>query len=87
MSAWLIYSMMGIYPISPASPIYTVTAPVFDKITIQLDNRYYKNKQLVIEKKGTGKIKRLKLNHKTYNSYFINHNDLVKEGHLEFLLK
>ncbi len=87
MSAWLIYSMMGIYPISPASPIYTVTTPVFDKITIQLDNRYYKNKQLVIEKKGTGKIKRLKLNHKTYNSYFINHNDLVKEGHLEFLLK
>ena len=87
MSAWLIYSMMGIYPISPASPIYTVTTPVFDKITIQLDNKYYKNKQLVIEKVGKGKIKQLKLNHKNCKSFFINHNDLVKAEHLKFMLE
>jgi putative alpha-1,2-mannosidase len=87
MSAWLIYSMMGIYPISPASPIYTVTTPVFDKITIQLDNEYYKYKQLVIEKEGKGKIKLLKLNHKNCKSFFINHNDLVKAEHLKFMLE
>ena len=87
MSAWLIYSMMGIYPISPASPVYTVTTPVFDKVIIQLDNRYYKSKQLVIEKEGTGTIKQLKLNHKNHKGYFIYHNDLVKAGHLKFMLE
>ena len=79
--------MMGIYPISPAEPNYTITSPVFDKITIQLDSRYYKNKLLVIEKEGKGRIKQLKLNHKNYAGYFINHNDLVRGKHLKFILK
>ena len=50
MSAWLIYSMMGIYPIVPAEPMFTLSTPVFDKITISLDGNYYSNKELVIEK-------------------------------------
>ena len=86
MSAWLIYSMMGIYPISPAEPIYTFVTPLFDKITIQLDSRYYKNKQLIIEKEGEGFIRKIKLNDKTINSFFINHQDLVNAGHLKIIL-
>ena len=86
MSAWLIYSMMGIYPISPAEPIYTFATPLFDKITIQLDSRYYKNKQLIIEKEGEGFIRKIKLNDKTINSFFINHQDLVNTGHLKIIL-
>jgi len=77
MSAWLIYSMMGIYPISPADPLYTITTPVFDKITIQLDGRYYKNKQLVIKKEGHGKIKCVEINGKIKKSYFITHQELI----------
>ena len=86
MSAWLIYSMMGIYPISPAEPIYTFATPLFDKITIQLDSRYYKNKQLIIEKEGEVFIRKIKLNDKTINSFFINHQDLVNAGHLKIIL-
>ena len=86
MSAWLIYSMMGIYPISPAEPLYTFATPLFDKITIQLDSRYYKNKQLIIEKEGEGFIRKIKLNDKTINSFFINHQDLVNAGHLKIIL-
>jgi putative alpha-1,2-mannosidase len=29
--------MMGIYPIAPGQPLYTITTPMFDKITIELD--------------------------------------------------
>ena len=65
MSAWLIYSMMGIYPISPADPIYTIGTPSFDKITIKLDNRYYKKNQLIIEKEGSGIIKAVSYTHLT----------------------
>ena len=87
MSAWLIYSMMGIYPISPAEPSYTITSPVFDKITIQLDSKYYKNKQLIIEKKGQGKIDKIQINGKTIKSYFISHASLVNGYNLKINLQ
>ncbi|MFI1772039.1 GH92 family glycosyl hydrolase [Thalassobellus citreus] len=79
MSAWLVSAMMGIYPVVPSDPKYTITTPMFDKITIQLDPKYYKNKTIVIEREvnNNGNIKQIKLNGKNYNSYFISHDDLV----------
>ncbi|MEG1229482.1 GH92 family glycosyl hydrolase [Flavobacterium plurextorum] len=79
MSAWLVYSMMGIYPISPGDPIYTITTPMFDKVTIKLDSRYYKKDNVVIERvmNTDGKIKEIQLNGKTLNSFFMNHDDFV----------
>ncbi len=79
MSAWLVYSMMGIYPISPGDPIYTITTPMFDKVTIKLDSRYYNKENVVIERamNSDGKIKEIQLNGKTLNSFFINHDDFV----------
>ncbi|WP_282148364.1 GH92 family glycosyl hydrolase [Algibacter lectus] len=89
MSAWLIYSMMGIYPVSPGDPIYTISTPVFDKITIDLDSNYYQGKTLVIEKSGTEKgiINTIQLDGKAHNSYFINHSDLIKGSNLKINLK
>ena len=89
MSAWLIYSMMGIYPVSPSEPKYTITTPMFDKITINLDPKYYKNKQLVIERKGNikGVINKIELKGKQYKSYFISHKDLVNGENLKVILK
>jgi putative alpha-1,2-mannosidase len=34
MSAWAVFSMMGIYPDCPATPYYTITIPLFDKVSI-----------------------------------------------------
>jgi predicted alpha-1,2-mannosidase len=87
MSVWLIYSMMGIYPLVPGVPNYTFTTPVFDKITIQLNEKYYGGKQLIIEKKfknKEGAIKGVYLNGKPYKSYFIDHKELIDEGNLLF---
>ena len=79
MSAWLVYSMMGIYPISPGDPIYTITAPMFHRVTIKLDPRYYKKESIVIERQinNDGKINSIELNGKTLNSFFISHEDFV----------
>jgi len=88
MSAWLVFSMMGIYPHSPGEPIYTITKPVFDKITIELDNSYYTNKQLVIEKEKnkSGTIQKILLNGKKHKSYFISHDDLINSNRLKIIL-
>ncbi len=49
MSAWIIYSMMGIYPITPAEPVYTFVTPTFDKIKLHLNKDFYENGELIIE--------------------------------------
>ena len=38
MSAWAVFSMMGIYPDCPGEPTYTITTPVFDKVQINTPN-------------------------------------------------
>jgi len=87
MSAWLVYSMMGIYPITPGEPVYTITTPMFDKITIQLDPKYYKNKSVIIEreKNANGKIKTIQINGKTKDSYFISHDEFVNGNILKVI--
>ncbi len=89
MSAWVVYAMMGIYPIAPGEPKYSITKPLFDKITIQLDSKYYKNNELIIEKdtNADGYIKEVLLNGKKHRSYFINHDDLVNGNNLKIILK
>ena len=86
MSAWLIFSMMGLYPVSPAESFYAVTSPVFDKITIELDSKYYNQNNLVIEKEGIGIVKQLKIGEEFSKSFFINHSDLVQSNHLKIIL-
>ncbi|MCK0156436.1 GH92 family glycosyl hydrolase [Cellulophaga sp. F20128] len=89
MSAWLVYAMMGIYPVSPAMPVYTITTPRFDSVTIHLDQKYYKNDKLIITKSGntSGKIKEIKLNTKNHPSYFIDHEELLSAKELEIILE
>jgi predicted alpha-1,2-mannosidase len=86
MSAWLVFSMMGIYPVCPGDMNYAITEPVFDKITIQLDQKFYPGKEFIIQKnkkdvnKPIGKI--LKDN-KPIKSFFIHHHELTRGGILE----
>ncbi len=84
MSAWVAFSMMGIYPICPGDMDFAITMPTFDKITINLNNKYYKGKTFIIEKhsknKGSDKIVNIKLNNKKYSRYFIDNKDVVNGG-------
>ncbi len=91
MSAWAIFSMMGFYPDCPGSPYYTLTTPVFDKITLHLDKRFYPEGDLVIEvnrpESGAYLIKNMSLGGKTLKNYRISHHDLVRGGRLVYNLK
>ena len=86
MSAWAVFSMMGIYPDCPGSPYYTITSPVFDKVTLHLDSRYYPDGDITItadRSNATGKyIKSVSLGGKKLNSFRISHKDLIKNKNL-----
>ncbi|MDB4727478.1 GH92 family glycosyl hydrolase [Saprospiraceae bacterium] len=91
LSTWLLYGMMGFYPHCPGDMNYTLTSPVFDKITIDLNQDFYEGEELIIETKNSENdnflIDKMTWNGKKHKSYFINHADLVKGGVLEFCLK
>ena len=93
MSAWAIFSMMGFYPDCPGVPEYTLTTPMFDKVVIKLDPRYYQEKELVItaHKSGqtdeTNRIGEVKLGGQKHKGVRVTHNELVHAGTLDFYLK
>ncbi len=91
MSAWAVFAMMGFYPACPGDVNYTLTSPLFDKVTIKLNPDYYKKGELVI---GTNRthadeiyIQEVKAGSKKLNGYFISHDELVNAGSIEYKLK
>jgi putative alpha-1,2-mannosidase len=91
MSTWALFSMMGFYPHCPGVPEYTLTAPVFDKVTIKLDPKYYKQSELVITANGAADIrthiKSMTLGGKPLKKYVVTHDELLKAGTLHFDMK
>lgn len=91
MSAWAIFSMMGFYPDCPGTPEYMLTTPTFDKVTIKLDPRYYKEKELVIKAvrpdANADYIQEVKLGGKKHAGFRINHDELIHAGEVEFVLQ
>ena len=83
MSAWYLYTCLGFYPVTPASGVYALGIPNFDKATIQLPN----NKTLTIIAKNRKNYKTMTdvcLNGKKLSTPFIRIKDLLKGGILEF---
>lgn len=90
MSAWAILSMMGFYPACPGDVNYVLTSPVFDKVTIQLDKKYYPKGELVIESQRQSAediyIKEVRVGGKKLNRFTLSQEELVHAGTLLFTL-
>ncbi|MGB0932189.1 MAG: GH92 family glycosyl hydrolase, partial [Chitinophagales bacterium] len=73
MSAWYVWSAMGLYPVTPAQNIYAIGSPLFDKATINLPN----GKQFVIEAKNNSRqnkyIQRATFNDQVFSASFVRH--------------
>ncbi|MFI3299353.1 MAG: GH92 family glycosyl hydrolase [Rikenellaceae bacterium] len=82
MSAWQMFSQMGLYPVCPARAEYIITTPVFDKTTINLSDEFYGGGSITIEAKNLSPeniyIEKILLDGKPYKSYFISHEQLLK---------
>ena len=90
MSTWAVFSMMGFYPDNATDASYTLTSPVFDKITISLNPDYYDKKELMIETKRSSNdalyIKSATVDGKKWEGYRISHKDLVNAEKITFNL-
>ena len=71
MGGWYVISAMGLFEMTggvEAKPMVNLTSPLFDKVTIKLDNAYYLGKTFVVEAKNNSEeniyIQGVKLNGK-----------------------
>ncbi len=86
MSAWAVFSMMGLYPDCPGDPSYTLTAPSFDRITVKLPNR-----ELIISSdRSTPDADMIKSIHSGTGKpldYRISHDELLQHQNIHFNMK
>lgn len=84
LSAWYVFSAIGFYPVCPGQNIYPLGSPIFDKVTINLED----GKKFVITSKDNSEkniyVKSVKLNGKKIDSPFITHQQIMDGGSIEF---
>lgn len=82
MSAWYVLSSMGFYSFCPGKPVYEIGRPLFDKVTIHLDN----GKDFVIRAENNSienkYVRSMKLNGRELEEPRFSHFDLMKGGEL-----
>jgi len=86
MSAWYVFSVLGFYPVNPASGEYVLSIPLAQESALQLPNGLLFR---VIVKEASAKnkyIKSVTLNGEVYTKSFIKHFDMMKGGVLEITL-
>jgi predicted alpha-1,2-mannosidase len=87
MSAWYIWTSLGMYPMNPASGKYVIGYPLIDKGMLLLPN----GKKLFISTRGKrhsqSYVQKVVLNGKPITSTYLTHNQLLQGGELVYELK
>lgn len=89
-SALMAIGLFSVNGGSDINPSYEITSPVFDEVTIRLDNEYYPGSEFRIVTHGNSAencyIDHAELNGKPYNSFLLPHDVYAKGGKLELWL-
>ena len=86
MSAFVVFSMMGFFSVTPGIPIYNIGSPVFEKISIELSSG---KKFTVIAKNSSADnkyIQKATINGQPLNRPWFTHNDIMNGGTLELFM-
>ncbi|MCG8384071.1 MAG: glycoside hydrolase family 92 protein, partial [Cytophagales bacterium] len=79
-------SALGFYPVTPATTQYVIGSPLFEKVTLTMEN----GKTLVIKANMNNAknvfIESVKFNGKAHDHTWVDHHDLQKGGVLEFTM-
>lgn len=93
MSAWFVMSAMGLFEMDGGctpDPEFDISSPLFSKITISLDSRYYSGKEFTINAIGNSDkniyIQEAYLNGKKLSSPKLKFNDVVRGGELTLIM-
>ena len=84
MSAFVVFSQIGLYPVTPGDPVYTIGSPVFEHVSVDLGN----GQLFEIEARNVSTenkyIQSATLNGETLDAPWITHEEVKKGGKLLF---
>ena len=83
LTSFVVFSMMGFYPVTPGLPMYVIGSPVFEEVTLRLSNG---NTFRVVCRNYAPEnkyIQHAKLNGQEWNRSWFTHEDLMRGGVLE----
>lgn len=86
MSAFVVFSMMGFYPVTPGTPTYNIGSPMVSYVKMDLGN----GKVFEIEAKNCSAenkyIQSAKLNGQVWNKPWFSHSDIANGGRLVLVM-
>jgi predicted alpha-1,2-mannosidase len=82
MSAFVVFSMMGFYPVTPGSPTYNIGSPVFERIKLNLGADKYFEISAENYAPGNKYIQSATLNGTPLNKPWFHHKDIANGGTL-----
>jgi predicted alpha-1,2-mannosidase len=82
MTAFVVFSYMGFYPVTPGMPVYSIGSPVFDDIKIDLGNGKFFEVEAINNSSENKYIQSATLNGKLWDKPWFNHSDLISGGKL-----
>ena len=89
LGAWYVISSLGLFDIkglTDSQPSFSVGSPLFDRVTIRLDKRYYTGDEFVIETHGNSGenryVQRMRLNGQPLETLRVPFADIVRGGKL-----
>lgn len=90
LSAWLVFSMLGLYPDVPGLPEYSLVTPRFPEAILHLRNPPSSGETVTIRRTGSdgpgAAIRSITWNSRKLERPFLSHADLTAGGSLTFLL-
>lgn len=86
MTSFVVFSMMGFYPVTPGLPMYVIGSPTFRDLTIQLENGKTFRVKCENYDPEHKYIQSAKLNGKTWTKSWFTHEDLMNGGTLELVM-
>ncbi|MDR6550611.1 GH92 family glycosyl hydrolase [Paenibacillus qinlingensis] len=84
--AWYIFACMGMYPLCPGVPEYVIGSPMFERMTLHLEN----GKQIVIEADHNAQshryVESVHVNKQRHLSLFFSHDQLMNGAVIQFAM-
>ncbi len=86
MTAFVVFSEMGFYPVTPGSPTYNIGSPCFPYVKMNVGNGKYFEIKAQNASFTNKYIQSAKLNGKVLNQPWFNHSDIANGGVLELVM-
>ena len=93
LGAWYVMAAMGLFDVkglTEIAPQMQLGSPLFDKIEIKLNNKYYKGESFVIEAENNSKnnkyIQSVSLNGEDHQGVFVPFEDIVAGSRVKLIM-